>query len=52
MMENLSLTTALVVTLISLVASLILVLSMFSGRTMHAKISDGSDLYTDTDDTL
>ena len=51
-MERLPLITALVVTLISVVASLVLFLSMFSGKAMLAKISDSSDLYTDIDDTL
>ena len=52
MMDSLPLNTALVVTLFSVVASLVLFLSMFSGKAMHAKISDSSDLYADIDDNL
>ena len=50
-MENLSLNLALAVTLISTAASLALFLSMFSVKTVHAKVSDRSDL-TEIDDTL
>ena len=51
-MENLSLNSALVITLISIAASLVLFLSMFSGEILHAEVSDRSDLYEDMDDTL
>ena len=50
MMENLSLNSALVITTISITASLVLFLSMFSGKTLHAEVSEASDLYTDIDD--
>ena len=50
-MENLSLNSALVGTLISTAASLVFFLSMFSVKTVHAKVSDRSDL-TEIDDTL
>ena len=52
MMENLSLNSALVITLISIAASLVLFLSMFSDETLHAEASDSPDLYKDIDDTL
>ena len=52
MMETLSLNSALVITLISIAASLVLFLSMFSGETLHAEVSDSSDPYKDMDDTL
>ena len=51
-MENLSLNSALVITLISIAASLVLILLMFSGETLHAEVPDSSDLYKDMDDTL
>ena len=51
MMENLSLNSALAVTLISTAASIVLFLSMFSVKTLQAEVSDRSDL-TDIDDTL
>lgn len=52
MMEDLSLNSALVITLISVAASLVLFLSMFSGESLHAEVSDSPDLYKDIDDTL
>ena len=52
MMENLSLNSALVIALISIAATLVLFLSIFSGETLHAGVSDSSDLYKDMDDTL
>ena len=52
MMENFSLNIALVITLISSAASLVLFLSMFSGETLHAEVSDSSDIDKDMDDTL
>ena len=52
MMENLSLNSALVIALISIAATLVLFLSIFSGETLHAEVSDSSDLYKDMDDTL
>ena len=52
MMENLSLNSALVIALISIAATLVLFLSIFSGGTLHAGVSDSSDLYKDMDDTL
>ena len=52
MMEDLSLNSALAITLISIAASLVLLLSMFSGESLHAEVSDSSDLFKDTDDTL
>ena len=52
MMEDLSLNTAIVITLISVAASLVLFLSMFSGGSLQAEISDSPDLYKDMDDTL
>ena len=51
-MENLSLNSALAITIISIAASLALFLSIFSGETLHAEVSDSSDLYKDMDDTL
>ena len=48
MMEILSLNSALAVTLISTAASLVLFLSLFSVKTVQAKVSD----LTDIDDTL
>lgn len=52
MMEILSLNTALIVTLTSITASLVLLLSISSGHTVGAKVSDNSDFYADIDDTL
>ena len=52
MMEDLSLNSALVITLISVAASLVLFLSMFSGESLHAEVSGSPDLYKDIDDTL
>ena len=51
-MENFSLNSALVITLISVAAFLVLFLSMFSGETLHAEVSDSSDIYKDMDDIL
>ncbi len=51
MMGN-SLNSALLVTLISVAMFVVLALSMFSDKTVDAKVSDCSDLYTDTDDIL
>ena len=51
MMEDLSLNSALVITLISVAASLVLFLSMFSGESLHAEVSDSPDLYKGIDDT-
>ena len=52
MMEDLSLNSALVITLISVAASLVLFLSMFSGESLHAEVSDSPDPYKGIDDTL
>ena len=52
MMENLSLNSALVIALISIAATLVLFLSMFSGESLHAEVSGSPDLYKDIDDTL
>ncbi len=52
MMEDLSLNSAIVITLIAVAGSLVLFLSMFSGASLHAEISDSPDLYKDIDDTL
>ena len=52
MMETLSLNSALIVTLVSFSASLVLLLSTSSGHTVEANLSDTSDFYTDIDDTL
>ena len=51
-MEILSLNSALIVTLTSITASLVLLLSISSGHTVGVKVSDNSDFYTDIDDTL
>jgi hypothetical protein len=51
-METLSLNSALIVTLTSITASFVLLLSISSGHTVGAKVSDNSDFYTDIDDTL
>ena len=52
MMETLSLNSALIVTLTSITASLVLLLSTSSSPTVRSKVSDNSDFYTDIDDTL
>ena len=52
MMEILSLSSALIVALTSITAFLVLLLSISSGHTVRAKVSDNSDFYTDIDDTL
>ena len=52
MMEILSLNSALIVTLTSITASLVFLLSISSGHTVGAKVSDNSDFYADIDDTL
>ena len=52
MMEILSLSSALIVALTSITAFLVLLLSISSGHTVGAKVSDNSDFYTDIDDTL
>ena len=52
MIENFSLNIALVITLISSASALVLLLSMFSGKTLHAEVSDSSDINKDIDDTL
>ena len=52
MMEDLSLNSAFVITLISVAASLVLFLSMFSGESLQAEVSDSADLYKDIDDIL
>lgn len=52
MMETLSLNSALIVTLTSITASLVLLLSTSSGHTVRSKVPDNSDFYTDIDDTL
>ncbi|MBQ86201.1 MAG: hypothetical protein CMQ16_07325 [Gammaproteobacteria bacterium] len=49
-MENLSLNTALIVSLISIAVFIILFLLMLSGK--NAKVPDGSDFYTDIDDSM
>lgn len=52
MMETLSLNSALIVTLTSITASLVLILSTSSGHAVGSKVSDNSDFCTDIDDTL
>ena len=52
MMEILSLNSALIVTLTSITASLVLILSISSGHAVGSKVSDNSDFCTDIDDTL
>lgn len=52
MMEILSLNSALIVSLTSITASLVLLLSISSGHMVGAKVSDNSDCYADIDDTL
>ena len=52
MMETLSLNSALIVTLTSITASLVLLRSISSGLTVGAKVSENSDFYSDIDDTL
>ena len=49
-MENLSLNTALIVSLISIAVFMALFLVMFPGK--NAKVPDGSDFYTDIDDSM
>jgi len=49
-MENLSLNTALIVSLISIAVFMALFLVMFPGK--NAKVPDGSDFYTDLDDSM
>ena len=51
-METLSLNSALIATLTSITASLVLLLSISSGHTVGAKVSENSDFYSDIDDTL
>ena len=52
MMETLSLNSALIVTLTSITASLVFILSTSSGHAVGSQVSDDSDFYTDIDDTL
>ena len=52
MMETLSLNSALIVTLTSITASLVLLVSTSSSHAVRSKVSDNSDFYTDIDDTL
>ena len=52
MMENLFDSSVLVVTLISIAASLFLLGTILSGDTALLSVSDKSNLYTDIDDTL
>ena len=52
MIENFSLNIALVITLISSASSLVLFLSVFSGESLHAEVSDSSNINKDIDDTL
>ena len=49
-MENLSLNTALIVSLILIAVFMALFLVMFPGK--NAKVPNGSDFYTDIDDNL
>ena len=49
-MENLSLNTALIVSLISIAVFMALFLVMLPGK--NAKVPDGSDFYTDIDDSM
>ena len=51
-MDNLTLNTALIVTLISIAIFVVLFLSIFSHTTVGAKVSGGSNFYSDTDDIL
>ena len=51
-MENLSLNSALVFTLISIAAYLVLFLSIYSRETLHAEMSDSFGIKKDMDDTL
>jgi len=52
MMENLFDSSVLVVTLLSVSASLFLLGTILSGHTATISVSDKSNLYTDIDDTL
>ena len=52
MMENFSLNTALVITLVSSASSLVLFLSMFSGETLNAEVSDSAVIKKDIDETV